>query len=235
MINIGTIYKITNPAGRVYIGQTQDLNKRVYQYSIGSCSNQRYLYNSIRKYGWSNHKMEIIYQGPITDLGLNQLEIHYIRIYNSYKGGLNLTEGGGGMRGYKASEETKAKQSAAHRGKKLSNEHKAKLSAAGRGRTLSQETKAKLSTANKGKKLSNEHKAKLSAAKKGKRRSEEVVAKKAASQMVAITQYDKQGNYIASWISIKDAASFLGMYSSSIVGCLKGRVRSAGGFSWRYS
>ena len=45
------IYKITNPLGKIYIGQTKNYTQRLYNYSNPN-SNQigRKLYNSIKKY-----------------------------------------------------------------------------------------------------------------------------------------------------------------------------------------
>ena len=133
MINISTIYKITNPKGKVYIGQTTNFEYRMSYYRLGKTKGQKKIHHSIQKYGWENHTVEILYSGPLSQEGLNQLEIHYVRIYNSFKGGLNLTEGGGGKKGYKPSPETKAKLSAAlagrpnpRKGKPLSQEHIAK-------------------------------------------------------------------------------------------------------------
>jgi group I intron endonuclease len=94
MINISTIYKITNPSGKVYIGQTTNFEKRMSYYRLGRAKRQKKIHNSIQKYGWESHTVEMLYAGPLTEEGLNQLEIHYIRIYNSFKEGLNLTEGG---------------------------------------------------------------------------------------------------------------------------------------------
>ena len=57
--NIG-IYKITSPSGKVYIGETGDLKKREYQYRTLQCKSQRFLYHSLKKYGWENHTFEVI-------------------------------------------------------------------------------------------------------------------------------------------------------------------------------
>ena len=54
------IYKITSPSGRIYIGQSIDIQKRWNQYKYNSCKSQTKLYNSLKKYGWENHKFEII-------------------------------------------------------------------------------------------------------------------------------------------------------------------------------
>ncbi len=80
-------------------------------------------------------------------------------------------------RGKKLSEETRAKISESLKGKKPSTETRAKISAAHKGKKLSEETRAKLSAAHKGKKFSAETRAKLSAANKGKKLSEEHRAK----------------------------------------------------------
>lgn len=86
---------------------------------------------------------------------------------------LNLTEGGGGMRGWTASEETRAKQRALKLGKPLSEEHKAKIRASNTGRKRSAETCAKSGDAKRGRVISPEHRAKLSIASTGKSPSEE--------------------------------------------------------------
>ena len=117
MINISTIYKITSPSGKVYIGQTKNFEARLKSYRNSKGRGQHLLGRSISKYGWESHKVEILYIGPLTQEGLNQLEIHYIRVYNSFGGGLNLTEGGGGTRAPK-SEEWKQKMREIKTGRK---------------------------------------------------------------------------------------------------------------------
>lgn len=54
------IYKITNPTGKIYIGQSTNIKKR-WEFYIGfHCKGQTKLYNSLKKYGWDNHKKEIL-------------------------------------------------------------------------------------------------------------------------------------------------------------------------------
>ena len=103
---------------------------------------QHRILQSIQKYGWENHQVETIYSGPLTQEGLNQLEIHYIRIFNSFKGGLNMTEGGGGCRGRSLSQKHLAvlKQP-------KSEEHKLKMKQAATGRVMSKELIEKRSAA----------------------------------------------------------------------------------------
>lgn len=90
----GRIYKITNPNGRIYIGKTTDFKQRVRQYKGLHCKTQPALYNSIAKWGFDSHKIEIIDECSCDDL--SSKEIYYIEHYNSFKDGLNCTLGGDG-------------------------------------------------------------------------------------------------------------------------------------------
>jgi len=106
---IGYIYKITSPTNKIYIGQTFNFNKRINRYKSLDCKNQRYLYNSFLKHGYDNHKIEIIESGPYNINELLELEIYYIKYFESFNLGMNLTIGGDGCRLGHHSEETKKK------------------------------------------------------------------------------------------------------------------------------
>lgn len=54
------IYKITSPSNKIYIGQSTNIEKRIIPYQRLYCKSQTKLYNSLKKYGWDNHKFEII-------------------------------------------------------------------------------------------------------------------------------------------------------------------------------
>ena len=97
------IYKITSPSNKVYIGQSKNINSRIKTYEKLRCKGQTKLYNSLKKYGFKNHKIEIIEQCSIDKL--NDLEIHYISLYDSCNTGLNISPGG-----YLKSKETILKQ-----------------------------------------------------------------------------------------------------------------------------
>lgn len=68
MDKICGIYKITSPAGKIYIGESEDILNRKYYYKILSCKKQARLYNSLKKYGWENHTFEIIEECEFNDL-----------------------------------------------------------------------------------------------------------------------------------------------------------------------
>lgn len=88
---------------------------------------------------------------------------------------------------------------------------------------------------NLGIKLSEETRKKLSQSHLGHKRSDEANKKIIDSQYKIICQFDMGGNYIRSFGSLQDAASFLNVkYTTSITACLKKRLPSALGFTWCY-
>ena len=73
------IYRITSPSEKVYIGQSINLSDRMRQHKYSE--KNYYLKNSLLKYGFDNHKFEIIHELP-SDIDRNILddyEIFYIR------------------------------------------------------------------------------------------------------------------------------------------------------------
>lgn len=80
-MNKAGIYKITSPKGKIYIGQSIDLSKRFKQYRKYNNKSQTKLYNSIKKYGFSNHIFEIIEYCNIENL--NSRERYWQLYYNS--------------------------------------------------------------------------------------------------------------------------------------------------------
>lgn len=56
------IYKITSPSDSIYIGQSNDVNRRKQAYIRvdEKLKAQPKIYNSLKKYGWDNHTFEII-------------------------------------------------------------------------------------------------------------------------------------------------------------------------------
>lgn len=54
------IYRITNPNGDVYIGQSKNILSRYYKYFNLKCEKQQVIYRSLKKYGPENHLFDII-------------------------------------------------------------------------------------------------------------------------------------------------------------------------------
>jgi group I intron endonuclease len=54
------IYKITSPTGKIYIGQSTNIENRFKGYEKLYCKTQTKLYNSLKKYGWKAHQKNIL-------------------------------------------------------------------------------------------------------------------------------------------------------------------------------
>lgn len=125
------------------------------------------------------------------------------------------------LKGQKRSEETKKQMSESHKGKNHSEEHRNNISKGKLGKSLgpkSEEHKKKLSDSLKKREYKQEWKDKLSEVKKGK-------------GVKPILQYDKQGNFIKEWNSIKEALECIG---GNIHGCLNGKIKYAAKSIWKY-
>lgn len=83
------IYKITNPNDRVYIGQSNNIERRFKEYNnLNNCKGQIVLYRSFLKYGIINHKFEILESCDINELNIK--ERYWQEYYNVLgKNGLN--------------------------------------------------------------------------------------------------------------------------------------------------
>ena len=66
------IYKITNPEGKIYIGQSINIEKRWKGYKNFHCKGQHKLYNSLKKYGPENHTFEIIEECIMEELDIRE-------------------------------------------------------------------------------------------------------------------------------------------------------------------
>ena len=128
------IYKITSPTGRVYIGQSIDIEKRRKSYfkPTGALGQTR-LKNSLKKHGVENHKFEIIEE--CLEENLNRRERYWQDFYNVLDEGLNCKLTQSEDKSGKLSDETKEKIRRANSGenhpmygKKVSQEKREKTS-----------------------------------------------------------------------------------------------------------
>lgn len=83
-IKIITIYKITSPTNKIYIGQTRDYKRRCYAYRGDGPKSQKKLYFSLKKYGLENHKFEIVHELP-SDVSQEILDNYEILYFNQYR------------------------------------------------------------------------------------------------------------------------------------------------------
>ena len=207
------IYKIENPTGKIYVGQSLNVKTRLRQYEkLVNCKEQRLLFNSFLKYGVYNHKFSIIeFCEPSV---LNERESYYFEVYNclNRQRGLNIRNAGSIGR---HSSETK---------KLISKKHKGKI--------LSDITKEKMSLAKK----ANPTKYWL-----GKKRSKDDIMKFKTSQLgktnaaKKIICYDIDMNIISEFKSASDASRVLGISRSAIKNNLLGYSKTCNNKIFKYA
>ena len=128
------VYKIESPSGRIYIGQSTDIDKRFSYYKKLKCKTQAKLYRSLLKYGVESHSFEVIWL--CSQYELNYFERKFQLKYNSVESGLNLRLTADEERSGYMSDETKLKMKnsslnkvpPSRKGKKHTAESKMKMS-----------------------------------------------------------------------------------------------------------
>ena len=216
------IYKITSPTGRVYIGQSTDINRRWSQYKHKYKhldSNTSKLFNSFKKYGFKSHIFEVKERCNINEL--NNRERYWQEFYNVIEEGLNCKFVETDEKSGHFSEEIKKKISRANKGKPSPM----------KGKTHTEETKKKMSELAKNRKQilfgffgkhTEESKKKMSDARKGK----------PAPNRKVVLQIDLDGNIIKEWNSVVEAQTELNI--NGIKNVVTGRAKTSGGFYWKY-
>jgi group I intron endonuclease len=189
-----TVYKLTNTVnGKVYVGQTTDMERRLREHRRGKNANAA-IHKAFVKYGPEAFKHEVIC--VCANKGASDaIEICLIKLWNTQKTGYNLTPGGlgtgigknnhrWGTTGTEKQRRATSESNRRRRGAATSNDTKKKLSEALKNRVFTEEHRQKLSAAQTGSKnhrygtkASNETKAKLSAARKGVPKPEAFAAK----------------------------------------------------------
>lgn len=62
------VYIIINPSNKRYIGSSVNIAKRWNRYKNYTCKNQKYIYNSLKKYGYENHIFKVLKYCPKEEL-----------------------------------------------------------------------------------------------------------------------------------------------------------------------
>jgi group I intron endonuclease len=206
------IYKITNPKGKVYIGQSIRIEDRFNGYVKLRCKNQTKLLNSFNKYGVLNHIFEILEECP--ESYLDELETWWKLFYNSVESGLNFSYWDfSPMRGKKHTEDAITKIRDSHLGSKRSEKTKQLMSenSGMRGKTRSDYQKQRTRETNTGRKHLEETKIKMG---------------------IPVLQYDLEGNFIREWNSSKEVERSLGI--KGVSSCCSGWIKISGNYLWRY-
>ena len=141
----GIIYYFKSPSGKYYVGQTKHEKERYYTHINAKLGDKDspVLTKALHKYGVDSFEYKVVTtvnaetEEELSDK-LNELEVYYIKYYDSFKNGYNCTSGGGV--GKKLSAETRQKMSKSHSGK-LNSFH---------GKKHTEESKQKMSRSSKG-------------------------------------------------------------------------------------
>jgi group I intron endonuclease len=230
--NIG-IYKILNPKGRVYIGQSTNLKNREKQYkNIKESKGQVKLNRSFKKYGIDNHKFDIVEYCTLEQL--DNREIYWGTIYNVLKIGLNCRLGRG--RGL-ISDDLREKMKISNKRKKI----KPVLQYDLHGNFIKKWDA--VNDAEEYLKVNNN--TNISACCLGKQKSawgyiwryiDGTIENKieGIKHTLIINQFDLYGKFIQEWNNVKHITETLGYSYSPIYDCLKGKFKQANGFIWKY-
>lgn len=216
------IYKIQNLVnGKIYIGQSVHIQARFSQHKREAKNgNTRPLYNAIRKYGIENFSFEIIEE--CSKEMLNEREIYWIKKYNSFHSGYNLTPGG--SEPYKV--DIDLIYSLWDNGK--SAKEIAEIANVGKTSVynyLCDYPNYSVTESNRrGGKLAYE-----TAVKSGNIK----YRLNSEPNSISIIQYTLSGEYIKSWFSQNQIERELGIDSDLIGRVLNGKQKQAGGFQWK--
>lgn len=204
------IYKITSPSGKIYIGQSTNIEKRwkIHRGLYGISFSK--LKRSLCKYGFENHIFDIIEECKLEEL--NEKETYWIDFCKSNKNGLNIEEGG---KGGHLSQETRNKIS-------VSKINHICYQTSERGEKISIALKGRKNTWKKGKE------------KKGKKQEEIFRNNIKRMKSKAILQYDLQGNFIKEWDSIREASTELNINEENIGSVVRGITKTAKKYIWKF-
>lgn len=228
----GIIYKYSNNFNnKVYIGQTIHEVDRKRQHKL-SVFKETHFSRAIRKYGFDNFTYTVLFEVSCNNKQdlintLNSKEIIAIRYYDStnIEKGYNISKGGSGTIGVEPwnkgrhnvySKEHINHLAELHRNKPLSDKVKQKISETKMGSTPWNKGKTNVYSEEARKKMSLSHK---------------LLGTNGCERQV--NQYDKDGNFIRSYNSIKEAIEITKVINISPV--CQGKRKTAGGYIWKYA
>jgi hypothetical protein len=217
-VKIYLVINCYNDPNKVYIGKTKNSREKDHKKKYGN--NIEYFYideiDSLKHEDWE----------PLETYWIEQFRQWGYKIVNIRK------KGGSGPDFH--TDETKYKISQSTLGYKKSIDTKQKMSKVKLGKKLPKETKEKISKANKGKIFSSSH---INNLKKGHLKKDKSFYKNdnwLKNIKKSILQYDKQGNFIKEWSSIREASNNLNINETAISQTLNNKQKTSGNYIWRY-
>ena len=143
-------------------------------------------------------------------------------------------------KGRPLSAETKRKMSESQKGRVVTEEHRRKISESKKGRKLSEEHRQKLSESRKGLKHSEDTKRKISESTKGLLKgipktleTKLKMSQAKADKKIPIVAIGLSTGRVELFTSQSECSRILGLYTSNVVACVRGRRKSAGGYTFK--
>jgi group I intron endonuclease len=256
------VYIHTNKInGKKYVGQTCKKPEIRWLKDGNGYKNQPYFYSAIKKYGWDNFEHEII-KSNLSSKEANDLETDLIRKLDSMNPskGYNLVEGGAGGR---RSEIVRKKLSKSKTGTHHSEDTKNKISKSSTGQHNGIKNSNAISVAQYDKqgnlikiwdymKLASEKlninygsisrcccgEYKTAGGFIWKYTDDNLVRKQNrnnSNQYVPVIQISNDGSIIARYNSMAQASLATGCHRQSISDCCRGKIKTSGGYIWKYA
>lgn len=227
------IYKITNKInGKFYIGQSIHIEHRIMDHKAPRSSKRNYpICRAIKKYGRENFSYEIIEVCQLEQL--NEKEINYIKTLCPH---YNISEGGSGNRGYCPSPELRKHLSRKNKEywENLSDEKKIIVMRnlkTKKNHLVREVTKKKISETLMGHNYNTPKSNSLRSdfMKEYSKNHDMARRKRAVLQLDKIT-----GEVLNEFETIKQAAEAVAVGPTCVLGVIKGRRKTTGGFRWEY-
>jgi group I intron endonuclease len=177
------IYKITSPSGKIYVGQSINIEKRWKNYNKYVCINQNKLNNSFLKHGSENHQFDIIEKCLYEYLNIKE------RYWQDYYNVLGLN----GLNCILTNTDELPRL--------ISQDIKDKIGKANKGKQ----------SCNKGKQLTQIHRENIGNSNRGQTRTQNTKNKMSVSHLKPVLQFNKDGILINEFISREDAKNQTGI------------------------
>ena len=221
------IYKYTNNInGNVYIGQSQDITARKNSHKndalYGGKDENSPFHRAIRKYGIENFSFEILEECDKKDL--NEREKYWINFYNSYHKGYNATSGGD----HCEKEEGRPVLLYDLNGNFIKEIHNIAATA----RELNVSYNTVYNVLKEERKSTKGYQIRYKENDNFPNKINPYISRQGGSYVVL--QLDKNNNILNEYKSVNEAARQTGCDSSAISKVCRGKLKTTGGFKWKY-
>lgn len=248
----GNVYMITSPSGRIYVGSSKNIKRRICHYRNLSpqIKSQIKLYRSFLKYGFNSHDIEIIWEGDVKDMLKYEYMIGtFYEVLDKDKG-LNLKLPKWGTDYYCVGEETRKRMSISAIGRRHTQESKLKMSKVKSGYSHTEESKALMSKTKKSLNLTGEKSARFGLKLSPELIEKQILAqkefwknnqdlKKRLSSLICkkVLKFDLSGNLLEEYDSLRDACTKNNVKNNSGISkaCSTGKTHKKHIWKWKDS